>query len=110
MCRQLWANGIQGPCPGIFSPLCADNQTNSGNPPHFLPQTIIENPVDKDNPPDHPDYKPPKKWDGKKVKNPNGKGKGWPARDGGVWIPDNNMHGDPGWSSNIQMTACSINM
>lgn len=98
MCRQLWANGIQGPCPGIFSPLCADNQTNSGNPPHFLLQTIIENPVDKDNPPDHPDYKPPKKWDGKKVKDPNGKGKGWPARDGGVWIPDNNMHGDPGWT------------
>ena len=33
----------------------------------------------------------------KKVKNPNGRGSGWPAQDGGVWVPDNNMDGGPGW-------------
>ena len=97
MCRQLWSNGFQGPCPGIFSPLCKDNQTNFDNQFHVLTQTIIENPIDKDNPPDHPDYKSPKNWNKKKVQNPNGKGRGWPAEDGGVWIPDDLMHGGAGW-------------
>lgn len=39
----------------------------------------------KKNPPAHPDYEPPKKWDGQKVKKPNGKGSGWPAKNGDVW-------------------------
>ena len=43
----------------------------------------------KKNPPAHPDYVPPKKWDGQKVKNPNGKGSGWPAKNGDVWVPEN---------------------
>ena len=42
----------------------------------------------KKNPPAHPDYEPPKKWDGQKVKNPNGKGSGWPAKNGDVWVPE----------------------
>ena len=49
-------------------------------------------------PPEHPLYVPPKKGRKNKVKNPNGPGKGWPAKDGGVWIPDNNMHGGSGWT------------
>lgn len=42
----------------------------------------------KKNPPAHPDYEAPKKWDGQKVKNPNGKGSGWPAKNGDVWVPE----------------------
>ena len=49
-------------------------------------------------PPEHPLYVPPKKGGKNKVKNPNGPGNGWPAKDGGVWIPDNNMHGGSGWT------------
>jgi hypothetical protein len=41
----------------------------------------------KNNPPTHPDYKAPKKSDGKKVKNPNGPGSGWLDRKGDVWCP-----------------------
>ena len=50
----------------------------------------------KDVPPDHPDYKPPKKGPQKK-KNPNGKGNGWVDSQGNVWVWDPNMHGGPGW-------------
>ena len=60
--------------------------------------TVIVAVLDSNSIPDHPDYSPPKKWDGKKVNNPNGKGKGWPAKDGGVWIPSPNMHGGEGWT------------
>lgn len=45
-------------------------------------------------------YKPPKKWDGKKVKNPNGSGSGWPDHKGNVWVPTGNgplAHGGPHW-------------
>ena len=59
--------------------------------------------IDKDNPPPpESGYKPPKKglskYDKGRVKNPNGPGKGWPAKDGGVWVPDDNMHGGHGWT------------
>ena len=54
--------------------------------------------IDPDVPPDHPDYTPPKKNGDKKVKNPNGPGRGWPAKDGGVWMPTPNMHGGEGWT------------
>ena len=43
----------------------------------------------KKNPPEHPDYTPPKNWDGNKVKNPNGAGSGWPTKSGEVWVPEN---------------------
>ena len=42
----------------------------------------------KRNPPTHPDYHPPKNWNGKKTKNPNGAGMGWPAKNGDVWVPE----------------------
>ena len=32
------------------------------------------------------------------MSSPHGPGKGWPAQDGGVWIPNNNMHGGAGWT------------
>ena len=54
--------------------------------------------IDPNAPPDHPDYIPPKKGGGKKVKNPNGPGRGWPSKDGGVWMPDPDMHGGEGWT------------
>lgn len=41
----------------------------------------------KKNPPTHPDYKPPKNFDGKKRRNPNGPGTGWPDKNGDVWVP-----------------------
>ena len=40
----------------------------------------------KENPPNHPDYKSPKSGD-TKVRNPNGTGTGWQAKDGKVWVP-----------------------
>lgn len=61
-------------------------------------------PVDpKTPPPPKTGYTPPKKGlnYGKnkgKVRNPNGPGLGWPAKDGGVWVPDNGMDGGPGWT------------
>jgi len=45
-------------------------------------------------------FKPKKKWDGKKVKNPNGPGYGWPDKDGNVWVPTgpgSSAHGGPHW-------------
>lgn len=77
--------------------------TKRVHPRHKCSTTIENNatiiaPIDPSVPPDHPDYTPPKKWDGKKTKNPNGSGKGWPAKDGGVWIPTPNMHGGEGWT------------
>ena len=38
-------------------------------------------------PPPETGYKPPKKWNGKKVKNPNGPGSGYPDENGKVWVP-----------------------
>lgn len=32
-------------------------------------------------------YEPPKNWNGKKVKNPNGPGSGYPDKNGNVWQP-----------------------
>lgn len=43
-------------------------------------------------------YIPPKNWDGKKVKNPNGTGYGWPDRKGNVWVPTGPKgHRGPHW-------------
>ena len=50
---------------------------------------------------------PKKNWDGKKVKNPNGPGYGWPDKNGHVWVPTGPggsmpgttglAHGGPHW-------------
>lgn len=32
------------------------------------------------------------------MRNPNGKGYGWPSESGGVWVPDNKQHGGAGWT------------
>ena len=48
-------------------------------------------------PPDHPNYKPPKKGD-KRVKNPNGEGTGWVDKNGEVWVYTPKMHGGEGWT------------
>ena len=57
-------------------------------------------PIDpKQPPPEQSGYKPPKKNKKlNKVNNPNGPGQGWPADDGGVWVPNNQQHGGPGWT------------
>ena len=45
----------------------------------------------------------PKKWNGKKVRSPNGRGYGWPDNKGNVWVPTgpevpgNDPHGGPHW-------------
>ena len=50
-------------------------------------------------PPPSTGYVPPKKNPNpKKVRNPNGKGYGWPSESGGVWVPDNKQHGGAGWT------------
>lgn len=49
-------------------------------------------------PPKHPDYKPPKNWNGGKERNPNGDGTGWSAKNGNVWVPtDHNGTHSPHW-------------
>ena len=50
----------------------------------------------KKEPPRHPDYKPPKNWDGKKKKA--GDKSGWPHKNRDIWVPDdhNGTH-DPHW-------------
>jgi hypothetical protein len=48
-------------------------------------------------PPSITGYQPPK-GGAKKVKNNNGRGgSGWKDTNGNVWVPDNTMHGSPGW-------------
>lgn len=43
-------------------------------------------------------YIAPKRWNGKKVKNPSGAGYGWPDKKGEVWMPTGpNGHGAPHW-------------
>jgi hypothetical protein len=45
-------------------------------------------------------YIPPKKGDGKRVKAPNGKGYGYPDKNGNVWVPTGpggSAHGGPHW-------------
>lgn len=43
-------------------------------------------------------FEPPKKWDGEKVKAPNGRGYGWPDNKGNIWVPSGpNGHGGPHW-------------
>ena len=41
---------------------------------------------------------PKKNWDGKKVRNPNGRGYGWPDDKGNIWVPTGPRgHGCPHW-------------
>jgi hypothetical protein len=43
-------------------------------------------------------FYPPKKWDGKKVKSPNGPGFGWPDKNGNIGVPTGPKgHGGPHW-------------
>ena len=66
------------------------NDSNDSNEEYYIDPNKLPNPESG--------YVAPKKNPNpKKVKNPNGKGYGWPAQDGGVWIPDNTMDGGPGW-------------
>ena len=58
---------------------------------------IADSKPTKNNPPDHPNYKSPKKGD-KKVKNPNGPGFGWTDKGGDVWVWTPDMHGGEGWT------------
>ena len=92
LCANAWAAGYNGPCPGQGLPGCMDNWLQ------VQEKLTTVSTIDPDSPPDHPDYIPPKKGGNNKVKNPNGQGKGWPAKDNGVWIPTPNMHGGEGWT------------
>lgn len=49
------------------------------------------------NPPDSPNFKPPKGGN-RKVKDPNGSGKGWLDSHGNVWVWTPGMHGGDGWT------------
>ncbi len=46
-------------------------------------------------------YEPPKKWNGQKVKNPNGPGGGWPDVNGNVWVSTNHR-GTHAWHWDVQ--------
>ena len=92
MCAKAWAAGFYAACPGEGWPGCLDN-----NWPDSPKDDSIASVIDKKVPPDHPDFKPPKKGN-RKVQNPNGAGKGWLAKDGGVWVPTDKMHGGEGWT------------
>ena len=69
----------------------AVDKYNNGNKNH------VAEAIDKKNPPNHPDFKPPKKGGNQRVRNPNGQNKGWLSKDGGVWVPDDDMDGGEGW-------------
>ena len=96
LCAKAWAAGYQGPCPGQGKPGCMDNWSQFQDTPAII--APVKPSIDSNVPPDHPEYKPPKKGGDKKVKNPNGEGNGWPAKDGGVWVPTPGMHGGDGWT------------
>lgn len=70
-----------------------DNLTYS-----IMASNSIKPKLDPKIPPDHPDFESPKKGGNRKVKNPNGPGKGWLSKDGGVWVPTPRMHGGEGWT------------
>lgn len=58
-------------------------------------------------------YTPPKNWDGKKVKNPNGSGSGWPDKKGNVWVPTGHgskAHGGPHWDVQDPKTGKHTNI
>jgi hypothetical protein len=44
-------------------------------------------------------WEPPRGWDGEKKKVPNDRSKkrGYPHKDGSVWVPNDHQHGGPGW-------------
>jgi|GEM_PF-5456809 len=45
-------------------------------------------------------YRPPKGWDGKKVRHPKNGKVGWPDEDGNIWVPTgpgSKAHGGPHW-------------
>ena len=92
MCARAWAAGYSGPCPGQGMPGCMDNYAQFRNNNSLITSTTPKKDI-----PDHPDFKPPKRGN-KKVRNPNGEGKGWLAKDGGVWVWTPNMHGGDGWT------------
>ena len=48
-------------------------------------------------PPDSPNFKPPKGGN-RRVRDPNGSGKGWLDKKGNVWVWTPNMHGGEGWT------------
>jgi len=55
--------------------------------------------------------KPPKKWDGKKVKNPNGHGAGYPDNKGNVWVPTGEGgHGGAHWDVQNPKTGKHTNV
>ena len=76
---------------------CGSYGRHVRNPRNSSTSPVVGSYNPKDDPPDHPDYKPPKKGN-QKVKNPNGEGRGWRAKDGGVWVWTPNMHGGDGWT------------
>jgi hypothetical protein len=81
-----------------LSPLMRNNNSSEGTGTNT--QNNI-NTIDPKKPPTHPDYEAPKNWNGQKVKNPNGKGSGWPDKKGRVWMPTNhdNTHN---WHWDVQ--------
>lgn len=44
-------------------------------------------------------WEPPRDWDGRKKRVPNDKSKekGYPHKNGDVWVPKEDQHGGPGW-------------
>jgi len=99
-CNPVMFADYVGNCPeGFIGPCQGPGKCKNYQDPFesYQYQTLILT-IDRNSPPDHPDYKPPKKGGGKKVRNPNGEGWGWPAKDGGVWMPDPDMHGGEGWT------------
>ena len=67
-CIQAWAAGYQGPCPGIGKPGCMDYDTSSESDVFVFAPILNNDPVDPKQPPNHPEYKPPKNGTEKKLK------------------------------------------
>ncbi len=84
---------------GLYSSSDSNYYATYENGTYYVSESnlILSNTTNNNSEPDHPDYKPPK-GGGRKVKNPNGNGRGWLGHDGGVWVWTPKMHGDPGWT------------
>mgnify|MGYP001377050804 CR=1 FL=1 len=103
--NPLMLNDSTGMCPynGTVADFCRlehglpSIDCTCGKKTEKKPTTAAVTQGPKNSPPDHPDFKPPKRGN-KKTKNPNGPETGWQARDGGVWVWTPNMHGGDGWT------------
>ena len=100
-CDMIRTTGLMGGVPAGCNHVPQIQQcTATTEPDLLLPPPIVNSEREPGKPGPDDGYTPPKRWDGKKVPNPNGPGYGYPDKDGNVWIPTGiggAAHGGPHW-------------